>query len=84
MRVACSPGRDNGSFPLELSLLAATKPEMLRALARNHAEELARHYNCGTKKSGEADCMRRQRACHLQRWMGRRRGGCGTRIDDPT
>jgi hypothetical protein len=30
--------------PFELSRLAATKPEVLRALARIHAEELARHY----------------------------------------
>ena len=42
------------SFPFELSLLAATKPEVLRALARIHAEELARHYKHAAKKSGEA------------------------------
>jgi hypothetical protein len=41
------------SFPFELSLLAATKPEVLRALARIHAEELARHYKQTAKKSGE-------------------------------
>lgn len=41
------------SFPFELSLLAATKPEVLRALARIHAEELARHYRSAAKKSGE-------------------------------
>jgi hypothetical protein len=42
------------SFPFELSLLAATKPEVLRALARIHAEELARHYKQAAKKSGES------------------------------
>lgn len=41
------------SFPFELSLLAATKPEVLRALARIHAEELARHYKRSAKKCGE-------------------------------
>ncbi|MBN9159764.1 MAG: hypothetical protein J0I07_02275 [Myxococcales bacterium] len=40
------------SFPFELSLLAATKPEVLRALARIHAEELARHFKSAAKKSG--------------------------------
>jgi hypothetical protein len=39
-------------FPFEPSLLAATKPEVLRALARIHAEEVARHYKAATKKSG--------------------------------
>jgi hypothetical protein len=41
------------SFPFELSRLAAMKPEVLRALARIHAEELARHYKQAAKKSGE-------------------------------
>jgi hypothetical protein len=41
------------SFPFELSRLAATKPEVLRTLARIHAEELARHYKQAAKKSGE-------------------------------
>jgi hypothetical protein len=41
------------SFPFELSMLAATKPEVLRALARIHAEELARYYKQAAKESGE-------------------------------
>ena len=34
-----------------LSLLAATKPEVLRTLARIHAEELGRHYKAATSKT---------------------------------
>jgi hypothetical protein len=49
------------SFPFELSLLAATKPEVLRTLARIHAEELARHDKGAAKKSGETGHASRRR-----------------------
>jgi hypothetical protein len=40
------------SFPFELSVLAATKPDVLRAVARIHAEELGRHYRAAAKRAG--------------------------------
>ena len=40
------------SFPFELSLLAATKPDVLRALARIFAEALAGHYRARAKEAG--------------------------------
>jgi len=56
------------SFPFELSLLAATKPEVLRALARIHAEELARHYKQSAKKSGEAGKLHAGAVTFVQRF----------------
>jgi hypothetical protein len=56
------------SFPFELSLLAATKPEVLRALARIHAEELARHYKQAAKKSGEAGKLHAGAVTFVQRF----------------
>lgn len=56
------------SFPFELSLLAATKPEVLRALARIHAEELARHYKGAAKKSGEAGKLHAGAVTFVQRF----------------
>jgi len=43
------------SFPFELSALAATKPEVLRALSRIHAEALAVHYRAAGKRAGYTD-----------------------------
>ena len=40
------------SFPFELSALAATKPDVLRALARIHAEALGAHYRAAAKRAG--------------------------------
>ena len=56
------------SFPFELSLLAATKPEVLRALARIHAEELARHYQSAAKKSGETGKLHAGAVTFVQRF----------------
>jgi hypothetical protein len=56
------------SFPFELSLLAATKPEVLRALARIHAEELARHYKQAAKKSGEVGKLHAGAVTFVQRF----------------
>jgi hypothetical protein len=56
------------SFPFELSLLAATKPEVLRALARIHAEELARHYKHAAKKKGEAGKLHTGAVTFVQRF----------------
>ena len=42
------------SFPFELSALAATKPDVLTALARIHAEALAHHYRAWAKGAGHA------------------------------
>jgi Putative transposase len=56
------------SFPFELSLLAATKPEVLRALARIHAEELARHYKGAAKKRGEAGKLHTGAVTFVQRF----------------
>jgi hypothetical protein len=56
------------SFPFELSLLAATKPEVLRALARIHAEELARHYKNAAKKSGESGTLHAGAVTFVQRF----------------
>ncbi len=56
------------SFPFELSLLAATKPEVLRALARIHAEELARHYKNAAKKSGETGKLHAGAVTFVQRF----------------
>jgi len=56
------------SFPFELSLLAATKPEVLRALARIHAEELARHYKQAAKKSGEGGKLHAGAVTFVQRF----------------
>jgi hypothetical protein len=56
------------SFPFELSLLAATKPEVLRALARIHAEELGRHYKQAAKKSGEAGKLHAGAVTFVQRF----------------
>jgi hypothetical protein len=56
------------SFPFELSLLAATKPEVLRALARIHAEELARHYKQTAKKSGEGGKLHAGAVTFVQRF----------------
>jgi hypothetical protein len=56
------------SFPFELSLLAATKPEVLRALARIHAEELARHYKSAAKKGGEAGKLHTGAVTFVQRF----------------
>ena len=43
------------SFPFELSALAATKPDVLRALARIHAQALAVHYRAAGKRAGYTD-----------------------------
>ena len=56
------------SFPFELSMLAATKPEVLRALARIHAEELARHYKGAAKKSGQTGKLHAGAVTFLQRF----------------
>ena len=56
------------SFPFELSRLAATKPEVLRALARIHAEELARHYKQAAKKSGETGKLHAGAVTFVQRF----------------
>jgi len=56
------------SFPFELSILAATKPEVLRALARIHAEELARHYKNAAKKSGEGGKLHAGAVTFVQRF----------------
>jgi len=56
------------SFPFELSLLAATKPEVLRALARIHAEELARHYKSAAKKNGEVGKLHAGAVTFVQRF----------------
>ena len=56
------------SFPFELSLLAATKPEVLRALARIHAEELARHYRGAAKRSGETGKLHAGAVTFVQRF----------------
>ncbi len=56
------------SFPFELSLLAATKPEVLRALARIHAEELARHYKTAAKKAGETGKLHAGAVTFVQRF----------------
>jgi hypothetical protein len=56
------------SFPFELSLLAATKPEVLRALARIHAEELARHYKSAAKKSGQTGKLHSGALTFVQRF----------------
>jgi len=40
------------SFPFELSALAATRPDVLRALARIHANALAAHYRAALKRAG--------------------------------
>lgn len=56
------------SFPFELSLLAATKPEVLRALARIHAEELARRYKQAAKKSGETGKLHAGAVTFVQRF----------------
>ena len=56
------------SFPFELSLLAATKPEVLRALARIHAEELARHYENSAKESGETGKLHAGAVTFVQRF----------------
>lgn len=56
------------SFPFELSLLAATKPEVLRALARIHAEELARHSKDVAKRSGETGKLHAGAVTFVQRF----------------
>lgn len=56
------------SFPFELSLLAATKPEVLRALARIHAEELSRHYKQAAKKRGETGKLHAGAVTFVQRF----------------
>jgi hypothetical protein len=56
------------SFPFELSRLAATKPEVLRALARIHGEELARHYKQAAKKSGETGKLHAGAVTFVQRF----------------
>jgi hypothetical protein len=56
------------SFPFELSLLAATKPEVLRALARIHAEELARHYKSAAKRSGQIGKLHTGAVTFVQRF----------------
>jgi Putative transposase/Transposase zinc-binding domain len=56
------------SFPFELSLLAATKPEVLGALARIHAEELARHYKSAAKTSGESGKLHAGAVTFVQRF----------------
>jgi hypothetical protein len=45
------------SLPFELSRLAAIKPDVLRALARIHAEELARHYKRTAKPCAETSLI---------------------------
>jgi hypothetical protein len=56
------------SFPFELSLLAATKPEVLRALARIHAEELGRHYKSAARRSGETGKLHAGAVTFVQRF----------------
>src|SRR5690606_24991356 len=62
------PLRVSRSASFELSLLAATKPEVLRALARIHAEELARHYKQAAKKSGETGKLHAGAVTFVQRF----------------
>jgi hypothetical protein len=45
------------SLPFELSRLAAIKPDVLRALARIHAEELARHFKRTAKPCAETSLI---------------------------
>jgi hypothetical protein len=59
------PLRVSRSASFELSLLAATKPEVLRALARIHAEELARHYKSAAKRNGETGKLRVGSSLHV-------------------
>ena len=54
--------------PFELSLLAATKPEVLRALARIHAEEIGRHYKSLAKRSGESGKVHTGAVTFVQRF----------------
>jgi hypothetical protein len=56
------------SFPFELSVLAATKPQVLRALARIHAEKPARHYKRAAKKSGEVGKLHAGAVTFVQRF----------------
>jgi hypothetical protein len=44
------------SFLFELSLMAATKPEVLPALARSHAEELARLVAWRERRATSSSC----------------------------
>ena len=50
------------------SSLAATKPEVLRALPRIHAEELARHYKGAAKRSGETGKLHAGAVTFVQRF----------------
>jgi hypothetical protein len=52
----------------ELSRLAATKPEVLRALARIHAEEHARYYKQEAKKSGACGKLHAGAVTFVQRF----------------
>jgi len=56
------------SFPFELSLLAATKPDVLRAFARIHAEELARHHKRVAKARGLAGKLHAGAVTFVQRF----------------
>src|SRR5690606_15105865 len=62
------PLRVSRSASFELSLLAASKPEVLRALARIHAEELARYYKAAAKKSGETGKLHAGAVTFVQRF----------------
>jgi hypothetical protein len=56
------------SFPFEVSLLAATKPGVLHALARIHAEELARHYKSAAKERGQTGELHAGAVTFVQRF----------------
>ena len=56
------------AFPFALSLLAATKPDVLRALARIHAEELARFYKASAKRAGEQGKLHTGAVTFVQRF----------------
>lgn len=56
------------SFPFEQSRLAATKPDVLRALARIHAQELARQYNTAATKRGDSGVLHAGAVTFVQRF----------------
>ena len=56
------------SFPFELSLLAATRPDVLRALARIHAAELARHYKQAARSDGVTGKLHTGAVTFIQRF----------------
>jgi hypothetical protein len=56
------------SLPYALSVLAATKPDVLRAVARIHGEELGRHYRAIAKRQGQTGKTHPGSVCFVQRF----------------